>query len=161
MGVEERFRDADAGIISRPVIKSIPTILIDMAITAAINRVKIVFANSGFRPSALASSKFTVPANKGLQIKINMHKTIIPPIQIIKRSLKLTERISPKSKPIKSILIKERIPKSTSPTAKTEWAKRPSRASLGRYVFFCKYKSDKEITPEIIKTDNTILKLNA
>ena len=43
MGVEERFRDADAGIISRPVIKSIPTILIDMAITAAINRVKIVF----------------------------------------------------------------------------------------------------------------------
>ena len=80
-----------------------------MAITAAINRVKIVFT-LGFKPSVFTSSKFTVPANKGLQIKTNMYKTT-PPIQIIKISLKLTERISPKSKPIKSILQKKGYPK--------------------------------------------------
>ena len=148
-------------MISRPVIKSIPTIFIDIAITPAINRVKTVFANSEFNPSALASSKFTVPANKGLQIKISEPRTIAPQIQTIKRSFRFTERISPKSKPIKSILMNERIPKSTSPIAKTEWAKRPSKASLGKNVFFCRYRSDKEITPEMINTDSTILKLNA
>ena len=161
IGVDERFLDAEAGMISRPVIKSIHTIFIEMAITAAIKSVKIVFAISGFRPSALANSKFTVPANRGLQIKINKTKTTHPPIQIIKRSLTLTERISQKSKPIRSILMKERIPKSTSPTAKTECAKRPSSASLGKKVFFCRYKRDKEISPEITNTDSIILKLSA
>ena len=120
MGVVDKFLEIDAGMIKSPVINKIPTILIEMAITAAINKVKIAFANSGLSPSALANSKFTVPANKGLHIIINKNSTIAPPIQTIKISLKLTDRMSPNSKPIKSILIKESRPKVTSPTAKTE-----------------------------------------
>ena len=68
------------------MINKIPTIFIDIAITAAINIVKTVFANSGLRPSALAKSKFTVPANRGLHIFIKISKTKAPPIQIIKIS---------------------------------------------------------------------------
>ena len=45
-----------AGMISMPVINSNPTILIDMAITAAIKMVNIAFALSGFKPSASANS---------------------------------------------------------------------------------------------------------
>ena len=62
MGVEDKFLEAEAGKIRRPVINKIPTIFIEIAITAAINIVKIEFANSGLRPSALAKSEFTVPA---------------------------------------------------------------------------------------------------
>ena len=86
IGVEDKFLEAAAGIIRRPVINSIPTIFIEIAITAAIKSVKIVFANSGFNPSALAISKFTVPANSGLQIRISKIKTTHPPIQIINMS---------------------------------------------------------------------------
>ena len=51
--------------MSKPVINKMPTIFMEMAMTKAINRVKIVLANSGFNPSALANSKLTVPANSG------------------------------------------------------------------------------------------------
>ena len=55
-GLSEIFLAIAAGIISIPVINNNPTILIDMAITAAIRIVKIAFALSGFSPSASANS---------------------------------------------------------------------------------------------------------
>ena len=161
MGVEDKFREAAAGIISRPVISKIPTILIEMAITLAIKTVKIALAKSGFRPSALANSKLTVPANKGLQINISTTRTILPPIQTNIKSVTLTERISPKSKPIRSILIKESIPKRTKPIAKTEWANRPNKASSGRLVFLCKKSNDKAMKQETANTEIIKLKFNA
>ena len=56
LGVSERFLAKAAGIINIPVINNNPTILIDIAIIAAINIVNIAFALSGFKPSASASS---------------------------------------------------------------------------------------------------------
>ena len=88
--------------------------------TLAISKVKIALAKSGFNPSALANSKLTVPAKRGLQININTIKTIPPPIQTNNKSVTLTERISPKSKPMRSILMNESIPKRTNPIASTE-----------------------------------------
>ena len=55
-GLSEIFLAIAAGIISIPVINSRPTILIDIAITAAIKIVNIAFALSGFKPSASANS---------------------------------------------------------------------------------------------------------
>ena len=55
-GLSEIFLAIAAGIISIPVIKSRPTILIDIAITAAIKIVNIALALSGFKPSASANS---------------------------------------------------------------------------------------------------------
>ena len=55
-GLSEIFLAIAAGIISIPVINNRPTILIDIAITAAIKIVKIAFALSGFKPSASANS---------------------------------------------------------------------------------------------------------
>ena len=117
IGVEDKFLEADAGMIRRPVINNMPTIFIEIAITLAINKVNIAVARSGFNPSAFANSKLTVPANNGLQIKINIVKTTPPPIQTNKTSVKLTDKMSPKSKPIRSILINESIPK-RAPTSK-------------------------------------------
>ena len=142
-------------------MSNIPTIFIAIAITAAINNVKMAFANSGLRPSALANSKFTVPANSGLQIQISKIKTILPPIQTNRISVKFTERISPKSKPMRSILMNESKPKSTSPIAKTECDKRPNRASSGKFVFFCKNNKDNAMKHEIINTVKIKLKFNA
>ena len=76
IGVEDKFLEADAGMIRRPVINNIPTIFIDIAMTLAISKVNIALARSGFNPSALANSKLTVPAKRGLQININTIKTI-------------------------------------------------------------------------------------
>ena len=55
-GLLEIFLAIAAGIISIPVINNNPTILIDMAITAAMRIVNIAFALSGFNPSASANS---------------------------------------------------------------------------------------------------------
>ena len=55
-GLSEIFLAIAAGIISIPVINNRPTILIDIAITAAIKIVNIAFALSGFKPSASANS---------------------------------------------------------------------------------------------------------
>ena len=55
-GLSEIFLAIAAGIISIPVISNKPTILIDMAITAAIKIVNIALALSGFKPSASANS---------------------------------------------------------------------------------------------------------
>ena len=55
-GLSEIFLAIAAGIINIPVINNNPTILIDMAITAAIRIVNIAFALSGFSPSASANS---------------------------------------------------------------------------------------------------------
>ena len=138
IGVEDKFLEADAGMIRRPVINNIPTIFIDIAMTLAISKVKIALAKSGFNPSALANSKLTVPAKRGLQININTIKTIPPPIQTNNKSVTLTERISPKSKPIRSILMNESMPKRTNPIASTEWANRPNKASSGDWFSFVK-----------------------
>ena len=55
-GLSEIFLAIAAGIISIPVINNRPTVLIDIAITAAIKIVNIAFALSGFKPSASANS---------------------------------------------------------------------------------------------------------
>ena len=55
-GLSEIFLAIAAGIINIPVINNRPTILIDIAITAAIKIVNIAFALSGFKPSASANS---------------------------------------------------------------------------------------------------------
>ena len=55
-GLEEIFLAIAAGIINIPVIKNQPTILIDIAMIAAIKIVNIALALSGFNPSASASS---------------------------------------------------------------------------------------------------------
>ena len=55
-GLSEIFRAIAAGMINIPVINNNPTILIDIAIMAAINIVKIAFALSGFKHSASANS---------------------------------------------------------------------------------------------------------
>ena len=54
-GLSDMFLAIAAGIINIPVINNNPTILIDMAITAAIRIVNIAFALSGFSPSASAN----------------------------------------------------------------------------------------------------------
>ena len=55
-GLSEMFLAIAAGMINIPVISNNPTILIEIAITAAINIVKIALALSGFNPSASANS---------------------------------------------------------------------------------------------------------
>ena len=55
-GLLETFLAIAAGIISIPVIKSSPTILIEIAIIAANKTVKIALYLSGFIPSASANS---------------------------------------------------------------------------------------------------------
>ena len=55
-GLSDKFLAIAAGIINIPVINNSPTILIDIAITAAIRIVNIAFALSGFNPSASANS---------------------------------------------------------------------------------------------------------
>ena len=55
-GVSDMFLAIAAGIINIPVINSSPTILIEIAIIAAIKIVNIAFALSGFNPSASANS---------------------------------------------------------------------------------------------------------
>ena len=56
IGLLEIFLAIAAGIISIPVIKSSPTILIEIAIIAASKTVKIALYLSGFIPSASANS---------------------------------------------------------------------------------------------------------
>ena len=60
VGLLDTFLAMAAGIISIPVIKSSPTIFIEIAIIAANKTVKIVLYLSGFIPSASANSWFTV-----------------------------------------------------------------------------------------------------
>ena len=55
-GLEEIFLAIAAGIINIPVINNKPTILIEIAMIAAIKIVNIAFARSGFNPSASANS---------------------------------------------------------------------------------------------------------
>ena len=55
-GLEEIFLAIAAGIINIPVINNKPTILIDIAMIAAIKIVNIALALSGFNPSASANS---------------------------------------------------------------------------------------------------------
>ena len=55
-GLEEIFLAIAAGMINIPVINNKPTILIDIAMIAAIKIVNIAFALSGFSPSASANS---------------------------------------------------------------------------------------------------------
>ena len=55
-GLEEIFLAIAAGMINIPVINNNPTILIEIAMIAAIKIVKIALALSGFKPSASASS---------------------------------------------------------------------------------------------------------
>ena len=55
-GLSDMFLAIAVGIINNPVISNNPTILIEIAIIAAINIVNIALALSGFRPSASANS---------------------------------------------------------------------------------------------------------
>ena len=157
MGLSEIFLAMAAGIISIPVIKSSPTILIEMAIIAASKTVKIVLYLSGFIPSASANSKFTVAANKGFQIIFKIKRIKAPPIQINNKSFWLTAKMSPNSKPITSNLIEDKNPMTTSPTANDEWANKPNRASPGSLVVFCYFNNIIAIIEEIANTEKAIL----
>ena len=55
-GLDEIFLAIAAGMINIPVINNKPTILIDIAMIAAIKTVNMAFARSGFNPSASANS---------------------------------------------------------------------------------------------------------
>ena len=55
-GLSDMFLAIAAGIINIPVINNKPTILIDIAMIAAIKIVNIALALSGFNPSASANS---------------------------------------------------------------------------------------------------------
>ena len=151
------FRAIAAGIINIPVINNNPTILIDIAITAAIKIVNIAFALSGFNPSASANSKFTVAANKGFQIIFKIKRIKAPPIQINNKSFWLTAKMSPNNKPITSNLIEDKNPMTTSPTANDEWANKPNRASPGSLVVFCNLNNIIALIEEITNTEKAIL----
>ena len=56
LGLSDKFLAIAAGMISMPVINNKPTIFIAIAIMAAIKIVKMIFALSGFIPSASARS---------------------------------------------------------------------------------------------------------
>ena len=55
-GLVDKFLAIAAGIINIPVINNNPTILIEIAMIAAIKIVNIALALSGFKPSASANS---------------------------------------------------------------------------------------------------------
>ena len=55
-GLSDKFLAIAVGMINIPVISNKPTILIDIAIIAAIKIVNIALALSGFKPSASANS---------------------------------------------------------------------------------------------------------
>ena len=67
-GLGANRRAAAAGMINNDVINNIPTIFMAIAITAAINNIKIIRARSGCKPSAAANSELTVPAKSGRHI---------------------------------------------------------------------------------------------
>ena len=51
----------------------------------------------------------------------------------------------------------DKYPITTNPIAKDEWASKPNKASLGKFVFFCNCKSKIARTAEIRKTEKAIL----
>ncbi len=157
VGLLDTFLAMAAGIISIPVIKSSPTIFIEIAIIAANKTVKIVLYLSGFIPSASANSWFTVAANKGFQIIFKIKRIKAPPIQINNRSFWLTANISPNSNPITSNLIEDKKPITTRPTANDEWANKPNKASPGNLVVFCNLNNIIAITEETTNTEKAIL----
>ena len=157
VGLLEIFLAIAAGMMSIPVIKSSPTIFIEIAIIAANKIVKIVLYLSGFIPSASANSWFTVAANKGFQINFKIIRIKAPPIQINNRSFWLTAKISPNNNPITSNLIVDKNPITTRPTANEEWANKPNKASPGSLVVFCNLNNIIATTEEIIKTEKAIL----
>ena len=146
-----------AGKISMEVISKTPTIFMEIAITAAINIMKIIFACSGFMSSAWASSRFTVAANKDCQNTTKMIKTNNPPPQMTAISNGVTANMSPKRKPIKSTLTQVIKLNATMPTAKAEWASRPSNASAERVIRLFKSTSARETKTDTEKTLNGIL----
>ena len=48
----------------------------------------------------------------------------------------------------------------TSPIASDEWANKPNKASLGRFVLVCNWRRKIAITADIKKTDKAILSSN-
>ena len=81
-----------------------------------------------------------------------------PPVHTTKMSLVVTANMSPNNNPIISNLIKVKKPITTNPTANEEWAKRPSKASPGKFVFFWSCINIKAITDEIKNTERAIFK---
>ncbi len=79
-GLLENRRAAAAGMISIAVMRSTPIISIDIAITHAIRKTKMILARSGFIPSAFAISRSTVAANNGRQIIASAIRAVRPPI---------------------------------------------------------------------------------
>ena len=69
----------------------------------------------------------------------------------------VTANMSPKRKPIKSTLTQLIKLNATMPTAKAEWASRPSNASAERVIRRCKSTSAKEAKTDTKKTLNVML----
>ena len=82
---------------------------------------------------------------------------VAPPIQIISKSLTLTERISPNRTPIISNLINDKKPNTTNPIARDEWDKSPNNESLAKLVVFCSFNKSNATKDETTNTDNEIL----
>ena len=161
LGLFDKLRAIAVGIINNPVISNTPTIFIEMAISAASRIVNIAFTLSGLMPSASASSKFTVEANRGFQIYHKTNSISPPPIQTASMSFVFTDSISPNKTPIISNLINDKKPSITNPIAKEEWDINPSKESPAKLVVFCnlsKSKATREETAKIV-IETLILKV--
>ena len=77
---------------------------------------------------------------------------------MINMSLVVTANMSPNNNPIISNLMNVKKPITTNPTAREEWAKRPSKASPGKLVFFWSCINIKAIIDEIKNTEREIFK---
>ena len=159
LGLFERLRAIAVGIISNPVISNTPTILIEIAMRAASKIVNIAFTLSGLIPSASASSKFTVEANKGFQIYDNTISISAPPIQMVSKSFVFTESISPNKTPIMSNLINDKKPNISSPIARDEWDIKPSKESPAKLVVFSSLSKSSATRDETTKIVREILML--
>ena len=78
---------------------------------------------------------------------------------MINKSSTVTANMSPNNNPIISNLINVKKPITTSPTAKDEWARRPSKASPGRLVLFWSCIKIKAIKEELDQSEEKCQKL--
>ncbi|MNV77562.1 hypothetical protein D3C71_1709900 [compost metagenome] len=107
-------------MMSSDVINMMPTTFMAMAITSAINSVKMSLARSGFNPSASANSVLTVEASRDRHRNTMETSTTSPPPQISAISLRVTARISPNRKETRSIRTQLMKATMTRPIASAE-----------------------------------------
>ncbi len=139
-------------MIKSAVISMMPTIFMAMAITSAISSMKRSRVCAGFMPSASATSSLTVDAISGRQSQTSAASTKTPPPQISAISVRVTARMSPNRKAIRSILTQVMKATSTRPIAKAEWERMPSSASADSDWRLCSARSSSDTTTATPKT---------